>query len=714
MHQKLARRLNGWLNARGIGPLQRRAASLVSVVLLGFMAAMIALDLYSSQKLLEREMVEETESAARIVAVVASDELRTGDLTLLTRAVTHVAKLSHLGSIAVYELSTGLTLQADEERATIHLVPLASPIIQAIETGKEVQSMGDEVAVAVPFFAGSVLTGVVMATSSETMENEKRGEAILRPIILSGVFLAVLIPLMVVLVGRLLRPIRELTLATKHIAEGDFLVPISARGHDEIGELAHSFRRMTLRLQHSIAEERRLAYVDQVTGTSNRERIYRTVDEVAKRSLHDGIPRALLFIDLDGFKRVNDILGHDRGDHLLAAVARRFEAVCIARGFTLKDALSNPVSHSAKAWIARIGRVGGDEFVINASLAHDNVAESEALAGAIIASLDKPFTIDGQDMKVSASIGIARIPQHGGDARTLLRHADLAMYEAKERGGSRFCLFTEELSQRMLDRLVTEMELRRAVGTKEIEVHYMPQMRLSDGRLFGFEALARWRHPTKGLIQPAMFIAVAEETGVIAEIDRIVMRDALKEARAWYERGIDLRVAVNVSALHMERADFVWFIERQLRESGAPGRLLEVEITESTAMRDPERAIAHMTALKASGVRFAIDDFGTGYSNLAQLHRLPVDVFKIDRGFVQSIEDDRETQLLVRTIVTLAKQLGLDTVAEGIETEGQAARLAALGCDFGQGYLYGQPVPVTEAEALVREDRATARKTATG
>ena len=508
---------------------------------------------------------------------------------------------------------------------------------------------------------------------------------------------------MIAIVGRLVQPIRDLTRAIRRVAEGELDVSVAVNGRDEIAELARSFRRMTKRLRSAALEERRLAYVDPVTGLGNRERVHRSLARAVQSSVKDGRPRGVLFIDLDGFKRVNDVFGHDVGDKLLAAVAQRFRDVATRLDYFSADPLEISPLAATPHRVVMLGRQGGDEFLIVARFVKDGHAEAVELVEAILAQFATPFVIDGQPVEVGASIGIAMIPEDGRDARTAMRSADLAMYEAKQAGRGCYRFFSEEMSQRMLDRLVLEMELRRAVANDEIEAFFMPQIDLATGKVASFEALARWRHPVKGLLQPASFIPLAEETGIISEIDRIIMRKALHQASEWAWTGTAVPVAVNISAQDFGRADIVGAVRRLLAENDVPGDLLEIEVTESAAMVHSDHASTVMNELKRAGVRFAIDDFGTGYSNLSQLLKLPVDAFKIDRSFVAAIEDNGEAYHLVRTIVGLAGYLGLDTVAEGIETEEQAELLARMGVKRGQGYLYGAPMEAALATQLIEK-----------
>ena len=703
MADNFSKRFLHWLDARGFGALQIRAIILLSTLLVSFVCIMLAADLHFSGLSIDRAVTEQSSAHARMVGALASDSLSNNKLSSIIPMVTTLVQFGDIERIEIVDVQSSETLRVDRGQFLIDKSLNEADLEFISAKGSQrmtatVLSRGAQIEVTLPLYVQEEVRGLVRTLSTNEFPEEKRHEAIQRSIIISLVFLALVLPILFIVIARLLHPIRELTHAAKEMRRG-VQVRFSAglKRDDEIGSLARSFKKMTVHLARSMAEERRLAYVDPVTGLANRERIRRALEVVVALPPHKLYQRAILFIDLDGFKRVNDTLGHDRGDKLLEAVARRFEAVCVGSGLHLLDSLASSKEQETHNKVTRIGRLGGDEFVILGRF--DNTDEVEFLAEEINRTFGEPFMVDGHQMEVGASIGIARIPEDGNDASTLMRNADLAMYEAKESGGRRHCLFSDAMGQRMLDRLVIEMELRRAIGNDEIEAFYMPKVHLQDGRLYGFEALARWRHPVKGLIAPDKFIPLAERTGVIADIDRIVLRKAVRQAAIWAKRGLSIPVAVNVSPIHTERTDFVAYIEQILRDAELPGHLLELEVTETAAMQDGARVLSEMARLKALGVRIAIDDFGTGYSNLAQLHKIPANVIKIDGGLVRALGQKDDAELLIKTVLSLAQHLKLDVVAEGIDSEEKHRWLAKLGCHIGQGYLYSPPLPIAKTEA---------------
>jgi diguanylate cyclase (GGDEF)-like protein/PAS domain S-box-containing protein len=382
---------------------------------------------------------------------------------------------------------------------------------------------------------------------------------------------------------------------------------------------------------------------------------------------------ALLMIDLDHFKMINDSLGHSVGDQLLKAVAERLGAM-FGPGITL-------------------ARLGGDEFAVLAESC-PQLVQAAALAQRIIDGLKEPFLIDGHPLFINTSIGISLFPSDALSVEQLLRNADSALFKAKSTGRNDYALYTEELTAHVQQRVEIAFELRRALDRQELRVHYQPVHDLKTSRLIGVEALVRWQHPQRGLVSPAEFIPVAERTGLIAEIDAWVMAQACRQMCLWQQDGVVLSfVAVNVSSRLFARRELYQQVAQVLRETGLEPAFLELEVTESAVMEDPEVALEQMHRLRELGVRLAIDDFGTGYSSLLRLKRLPVQKLKIDQGFVAGLPWDDDDAAISRVIIALAQSMGMQVHAEGIEQVEQAAFLLEHGCDLGQGYWFGRPVP---------------------
>lgn len=423
------------------------------------------------------------------------------------------------------------------------------------------------------------------------------------------------------------------------------------------------------------------AYHDALTGLPNRllllDRLSHGID-VARR---DGKQLAVMFIDLDRFKVVNDSLGHLAGDTLIQQAARR-----------ISDCVRTSDS---------VARHGGDEFVALLS-GFERVGDVAHVAEKIIAAFAGSFAIGGQEVHVGASIGISMFPQDGEDATVLLRNADTAMYASKTGGRGIFKFFDASMNERAQQRLKIEARLRRAIPGGELELFYQPRVRLADGRFSGMEALVRWRDPERGLVAPGEFIAIAEETGLIRDLGDWVLAAACRQLRVWIDQGRTAGpVAVNVSARQLENPGFADQVAELLARHGLSSQHLEIEVTESAVMTDPEQSIGMLTALADLGLAIAVDDFGTGYSSLNYLKRLPIHVLKIDRSFVAGIGKSKPDENIIAAILDLARALGLEVVAEGIEETAQADFLRRAGCQQAQGYLYSRPLPVAELETLL-------------
>jgi diguanylate cyclase (GGDEF)-like protein/PAS domain S-box-containing protein len=416
-----------------------------------------------------------------------------------------------------------------------------------------------------------------------------------------------------------------------------------------------------------------LAHHDALTGLFNRSAFMERLDALmgSGRAGRPGDNQgALLFIDLDHFKRVNDSLGHLAGDVLLQTLAQRLTSLLRASDV--------------------VARFGGDEFMVLLPGAMP-LADVEEVARKLLSSMSAPVLLEGRSISVTPSVGIALYPQHADSPADLLRNADAAMYQAKRHGRATHQLYDPELSRRALEALELESQLTRAIERNEFVLHYQPQVRASDGRLAGCEALIRWRHPVRGLVEPDQFIPLAEEQRLIVPIGQWVLREATRAARRWRDAGHALPVSVNLSSLQFRDAGFADNVAGALAEAGLPGSALEVEITERMLMDDVDSVRATLSRLKALGVRVAIDDFGTGYSSLGHLNQLPIDRIKIDRSFVHGLPDNAGNAAIARAIITLAASLGREVIAEGVETEAQRGFLVALGCHQLQGLLFGAP-----------------------
>jgi diguanylate cyclase (GGDEF)-like protein/PAS domain S-box-containing protein len=449
-----------------------------------------------------------------------------------------------------------------------------------------------------------------------------------------------------------------------------------------VSGIVTTFRDITERKELEQALHYR-AFHDSLTDLPNRTMFVDRIEAAMARAASRGTTVAVMFLDLDNFKVVNDSLGHAVGDQLLVALTDRIKG-CLR----LEDTLA---------------RLSGDEFAI---LFEEIWGEDDAvrLAERIQEQLQNPFSLDHRELYVAASIGIVVSGPTHTTPGDLLRDADLAMYRAKANGKGRCEVFNHTMNVHFTERLALESNMRRSIERGELRVHYQPIVRLDDESVVGFEALVRWEHPQRGLIPPAEFIPIAEETGMIVPLGAWVLEEACRQVQQWQDqrcRGRALLLSVNVSARQFQSPDLVDTVAEVLQRTGFNPTSLKLELTESVMMRDVERTTQRLHELKALSIQLVIDDFGTGYSSLAYLRQFPITVLKIDRTFVNRLGTDPQDDAIVRSIVTLSRDLGMEVVAEGIETPAQLETLRALGCDYGQGYYFSRPLPSAQAEELV-------------
>lgn len=431
---------------------------------------------------------------------------------------------------------------------------------------------------------------------------------------------------------------------------------------------------------------------DPLTGVANRTELLRQLDQSISASDRSGEGFALLMLDLDNFKMVNDTLGHSAGDRLLTIAAERLQHVLRATD--------------------TVARIGGDEFAIIARHL-DKVRGVSVLAEKIIEVLSQPFMMDGKLSNVGCSIGIAHYPWDKGDPELLMQHADLALYRAKDEGRGRYHLFDEALSRAVHDRMALDRDMRDAIVTDQFFVAYQPRFEASTRKPVASEALARWRHPEKGLVSPGAFIPMAEETGLVVDLGRVMLDKVGQDVARWRSEGLDVGpVSVNISAVHLAMGNVLEDVFSTLKKYGLPPECLQVEVTESTMITDEEAAVSQIKALAKAGIMVLIDDFGTGYSSLSYLHRFTAHELKIDRSFVSNVTEPTSA-ILARQIVSIGKSLNLKIVAEGVETEAQADFMTAIGCDELQGFLLSKPIEAEAFEALIRANNPVLRDAAT-
>ena len=462
------------------------------------------------------------------------------------------------------------------------------------------------------------------------------------------------------------------------VEDGDLVSPAPPIVRKVMPKLAAAVDSLFAEVRASIENAHALGMYDPVTSLPNRLHFRAEADKLLGESAK-GAKSAMLFVDLDRFKNVNDSLGHARGDQLLIMVANRLRVVVTAE---LGENLSRrPL----------LARLAGDEFTIFFPQI-ESVDHVERVARRVALAIAEPFELYGHSIDIGASIGVSVTPDHGTSIESLMRAADIAMYQAKSRGGGQHCLFNDDLAAEHHEKVETEKALTEAVQRGEFQLALQPQFSLVSGEIVGTEALLRWNHPRDGLRMPASFIPVAERTGLVAEIGEWVIGEVALMLGNWRREGFDRRVAFNVSPRQLDRSDFFARLRQSFAEHGVPLSMIELEFTESAAMEASDAVLEEIAALRADGASIAIDDFGTGYSNLARLRSMPLDRVKLDPSLIADIENCEKARVIVQAVVQLIKGVGCEIVAEAVETTGQADILRAMGCDTVQGYIFAEPM----------------------
>ena len=493
--------------------------------------------------------------------------------------------------------------------------------------------------------------------------------------------------------GPLVRSLCSVRKSIDAVLTGVVLEPVDVTCGSEVGGLASSFDQMVERLNSSMIRMNVLAYHDPLTGLPNRRVIQHILQVAMPREKTGSFNGSILFVDLDGFKRVNDTLGHEAGDELLLKASRRIVEKGLSRTMETLDHGTTPLGQlrDHPPTDVMLVRYAGDEFV---AVLPDQTDPDDLLtiAGQILLSLSQPFDVSGYSVSISASIGIARTPDDTVIPEDLLTLADVAMYDAKRQGKGRAVLFRTELQETTVARSTLERELRTAIRDRQFFLEYQPKIGAKSGDLVGVEALVRWQHPSLGRVSPLEFVELAEQGGMMRELGDLVLRMALAQASAWAKAGTPIQIAANVSASQFADPDFVAKVASALRDAELPATLLELEVTESAAMGDFQVASEKLRALQNLGIRIAIDDFGVGFSNLNQLVNLPFDTLKIDRSLVSDIGKSEKSESVIIALLGVASALGYETVAEGIENQEQFEFLKRYHCTNLQGFMIGKPV----------------------
>jgi diguanylate cyclase (GGDEF)-like protein len=634
------------------------------------------------------------------------------DLDEIGVVVRNVLQQSDVSYVIVYDNSGAVIHDGSDDIATYGQAmhdPLAYEVVTA--HGMHMQVTSRILDVSAPVRIGDQRIGGVRIGYSldSVIADENRATAAMRVrmddigyqhalwvLLMMLVLVAIGVMVSLVVQRSLVHPIRQLANAAREIEAGNFAAEVPATPRDdEVGDLTRAFSRMGDSIVRHDRDIRRMAYTDALTGLSNRLAFREHLDQ--RLMLVRGAARqmALLFADIDDFKRVNDTLGHDAGDEVLVQFSNRIR-LAVERHGGAGDG-SEPL----------LARFGGDEFVIllqGGGEGRDVRIPAEALAETLVAELARPIVVEGRQVFLGTSIGITLFPDDAAGATALMKNGDIAMYQAKVAGKNCYRFYSRAMDQAVERRVRLEQDQRGAWGRGELSLAYQPIYRLGDGFLVGAEALLRWNHPEQGNIAPSVFIDVAEQSGLIESIGPEVLRAACVDAMRWhrdYPLGEGLFVSVNVSPRQLRSGELPGQVAETLRETGLPASQLHLELTETAVLGDEVHASALLSRLRNTGVKVWLDDFGTGFSGLSHLRRVPADGVKIDRSFISDVLRDPDDLALTTAIISMAHSLGITVVAEGVEKEGQYAILRERGCDLAQGYWIGHPVKFDEFVALL-------------
>lgn len=538
---------------------------------------------------------------------------------------------------------------------------------------------------------GLLLIGIL--PEAELLEESLRLGKVFAWIVFGTVVLMIIV-LLVSMSFLMIRPLKLLMIAVREIGHGNLMPNLSLSSKDELGQLALNFQEMAGNLEKSRIKIERLAYYDSLTGLPNRFQAHETLRHMISLARRENGKMAVLFLDLDNFKRINDTLGHQVGDQLLMEMASRLVSVLREEDFIHQQL---PLNTSDV-----LARLGGDEFVV--LLPKVNSSQDAArVASRILDIMKEPFDLDDKEVYSGCSIGISLFPDDGTEIDDLIKRADAAMYQAKEQGRNNFQFYSASYNRAAFEYISLEGRLRRALENEELELYYQPLVQTKTGHFVGVEALLRWNDPVEGLIPPDRFIPIAEDSGLILPIGEWVLREAGRQLSAWQALGFkDAFVSVNVSAIQLKRQDLATIVAEVLENNGLNPWQLELEITETALMKINPEVIRDLDVMRKRGVTISLDDFGTGYSSLSLLQELPIGKLKIDKSFVRDMLVDPKDAAIVSAVLFIAKSLGLRSTAEGVETPEQAAYLAAEGCDQLQGYLLSRPLPVAEMARFLK------------
>lgn len=681
--------------------LGRKLVLSFGAVLATFVLAAFLVNIGTQRSMIADRLDERTAELTKLLTEISSSylfELRVSDLEIILEDIQRQPDIEYVRIIDPegFVLATGTI--GDSTFLTRDDSPTIARVQETRETiVEETDSIRHLIA---PIQLGSDYLGTVRIGLSLQQFKSDIFLLQVRNAVIGGSFLALGLLVSVLMSKHLTRPLRRLIELARLARNGDLDQSLELDTNDEIETLAAEFGEMLRALRSTMGEINRLAYTDSLTGLRNRA----WFNEFLKRIVNVAeLERsAMLFLDLDKFKNINDTHGHDVGDHVLIEMATRLGRVLQAQGY-LQGSLGTHESKSDGLDTSGIGvaRLGGDEFTILIRNIPDEAA-IVTLAESVVATMRQPFDVGRATFRTSASVGIAFIPEHGSSAQDILKSADVAMYQAKKAGRDTYRIFDPANAAEVSDRRLLEQNLIVGIAEGQLLLQFQPQFDLLTRTPTAAEALVRWRHPTAGLIQPGDFLPLAEDAGLMGNIDRFVISESLRLASEWPSiDGTPLRLAVNVGVNELSNRDFVGFVLEQLDRSGFSPDRLEIEVTEGTAMEEDADVEANIRLLKNAGVRFAVDDFGIGYSNLSRLKFLQFETLKIDRSLLSGVGSDPSAEAVIKSLLQLSEALNLEIVAEGVERPEQYAFLKDAGCHHAQGFGLARPMMNGELCALL-------------
>lgn len=647
----------------------------------------VALSYFSQISEIHDRLERNAQEKAQFVANISAREIENKNYGEMERLLNAVAGDRYVIAAKAYS-RFGQEFASDfSSSKPVSEIQFNEDALNAAQTGKDfMQETADTIEYILPVFRGGAAVGSVLVRMSKEEMGGILDEAFWQAAVLVGLLFLAFLPVAGWLMYRATAGISEVTQAANEAAEGYLDCSLETEARGEVGELQSAFLQMMRKLRSNIIDIERLAYTDRITGLANRAKL----DKLAVTMI-DLKPKAagsVLYIGLDRFKMINDMHGHLVGDKLLRQLAERLER--------LIDKVAHPHTESAPA----VARFSGDEFVCILPGLTDPAVLNE-VCETILKLLNRPVRIGSLSLSVSASAGVVTYPEQGETAAEIMKNAYLAMYHAKSTSRGRVVAYNEDLRAQINERENVAERLRHALDNQSLKVFYQPKVNPSNGKIVGSEALLRWDDEVLGKVPPVKFIPIAEERGLITPIGQFVLRQALEDTRQLHRQNLDMSIAVNVSPAQLQDANFTDHMLGIIGESGLPTDKLELEITESSLINYSETVLRQIQPIRDEGVKFAIDDFGTGYSCLNSLASMPFDTLKIDRSFIMEIANSQDGRTIVELILIMARQLNLNTVAEGVETPLQKDYLNLWGGTLGQGYLWSPPVPQNEYAALV-------------